>query len=367
MVSRIGSIREGVADHVKRNRDDRNDDCREIQLIDQRSVEHHLLALVDQVAQRRDGDGQTQADVGQKDLRANRSGNSQSHAQHDDGNHVGQEIARDDALRTRAQTTGSKVIFSVADDDDLIANEACHGEPAGQTHDERHREQRGTQHVGEKHADNRRRDVVDYVVDFGEQAVELADIAPQRTHDDADECLKEGNHHADEQRGARAAPQTAPQILPDGVCAEPEGAAGLLIFKHEARFGVIVDQVRVALTGQKRLNEREQQQNEQQPEEEHRRLVFAECTQGRTPIGIIGIAAAFARGRIIRSAFKKLIRQLVGMGFQNRCGRLGFLSCAVFEKMKHQRLPPFLYRLIRGSHTAIAISPSSRPNTPITA
>ena len=78
------------------------------------------------------------------------------------------------------------------------------------------------------------------------------------------------------------------------------------------------------------------------------------------------LIAVFAGGGVILGALKELVGQLVGIGVKHRDRGSG-VRRALFSEESHQRLPPFLSRLIRGSQIAMAMSPSSRPNTPMIA
>ena len=74
MVSGIRRVRKGVAHHVEGDRDQGQDDGREDQLVSEGRAHHNDTSFIDQVAQGRDADGQSQPDVGQEHLLADGKG-----------------------------------------------------------------------------------------------------------------------------------------------------------------------------------------------------------------------------------------------------------------------------------------------------
>ena len=70
---------------------------------------------------------------------------------------------------------------------------------------------------------------------------------------------------------------------------------------------VVVDGQRVALAGQKRLDEGEQKRQDHDDEEEHGDAVFEEHPQRRPPVGVVGIAAALGLGGVEAGKGEKLL------------------------------------------------------------
>ena len=90
---------------------------------------------------------------------------------------------------------------------------------------------------------------------------------------------------ADEQTGARTAPNAAPQILSDGIGSEPKLTVRLHIDNLDAVF-IVIDNDWVTLAGQIRLNERKKQQNDDDAQQKHRHFIAREHTQCAPPVGI---------------------------------------------------------------------------------
>ena len=142
-----GGIGKCIADDVEGNGDDGQHDHREEQLIAQRRHGHQAAAGIDQVTQRRGIQRQADADVGDENLVADGGGDCQSHTHGEDGNQVGQQILQDDAPGAGAQATGSQIVVTVSDDDDLVADEAGHAQPSGQAQRKNDGGNTGFQHV----------------------------------------------------------------------------------------------------------------------------------------------------------------------------------------------------------------------------
>ena len=128
----------------------------------------------------------------------------------------------------------------------------------------------------------------------------------------------------------------AQMSLTDVVGAEDEAfLSGQEVGKRAPRL-VVVDGQRVALAGQKRLDEGEQKRQDHDDEEEHGDAVFEEHPQRRPPVGVVGIAAALGLGGVKAGKGEKL---LVGKpvaaasaeGASSPCGGVCescFLSCS---------------------------------------
>ena len=78
MVARVRGVRKGVAQRIKRDRDGRDHDNRENELIPLGGDQHDLAAFVDHIAQRGDRHRETQADIGQEHLGSDGIGDGQS-------------------------------------------------------------------------------------------------------------------------------------------------------------------------------------------------------------------------------------------------------------------------------------------------
>src|SRR5699024_9995150 len=141
-------------DQVKGDGDKAEDDGGVKQLIPQPCLHHHLAAVVDQVAQGGGLHRQAQADVGDEHLAADGGGHGQGHAQHDDRHQVGQQVAQHDAEGGGADAAGGHVVVSVPDDEDLVADEAGHGDPPGQGHAQDQGGHAGAGHVGDQDQDD---------------------------------------------------------------------------------------------------------------------------------------------------------------------------------------------------------------------
>ena len=139
---------------------------------------------------------------------------------------------------------------------------------------------------------------------------------------------------------------------------------GLLVLQGQS-VGAVVDGKCVILPGQHRLNEGENDDGKHQHQQEHGDLVLAEGVERGAPIGIVAGAGLLGLLLVEGSKGEKLLiaqvalELLVQAGFQR-----------VYLRMLqngHQRSPPFLVRLIRGSNSAIIRSPSKRPMMPTVA
>ena len=116
-----------------------------------------------------------------------------------------------------ADAAGCHVVVAVADDEDLVADEARHGDPARDGHTEDEGLDAGAGDVGDKDEDDGGGHIVTDVVQLGEEEVQLADIAPEHAHRDAHDGLDEGHEESDGQAGAGAGPDAGPEVLADGV------------------------------------------------------------------------------------------------------------------------------------------------------
>lgn len=145
------------------------------------------------------------------------AGMVRSHAQHDDRYQIGQQIAQHDAADGGADAAGSHVVITVADDQDLVADKARHGDPARDGHAQDQGLDAGRRDIGDQDQDDGGRNVITDVVQLGEEEIELADIAPEHAHRDAHHGLDEGHEEGDGQTGACTGPDAGPQVLADGI------------------------------------------------------------------------------------------------------------------------------------------------------
>ena len=191
-----------------------------------------------------------------------------------------------------------------------------------------------------------------------------ADVAPQHPRQNAQKGLHPGHHKADEQAGAGARPDAGPQVLADGVGAEPELAVGLLVAQGQAVEGVVIDEVGVPLAGQVGLHHGEEEQGGHDQEEKDRHPVFEEGSEGALPIGVVGVAALLGLPEVVPGGSEEGALLLRGEGplhlLQERLFLVGTIA-------RHQRAPSFLLSLMRGSATVMRRSPRMRPMMPTVA
>ena len=135
-----------------------------------------------------------------------------------------------------------------------------------------------------------------------------------------------------------------------------------------------MDEKRVFLTGQVRLNKGEQQHRHHDEQEKYGDFVLEKRPEGGFPVGIIGIAAPlrvlgveFGKGEgfLVAHFRRDILLKLPGELVAQRVG--GLVAQGVKSKTFHQREPSFLAKLIRGSTIPMRMSPKSRPRMEITA
>ena len=370
MVLRVSSVREGVADEVERNGDKAQDDGGVEQLVPQARLHHHLAAVVDQVAQRGRFHRKAQADIGDEHLAADGGGDGQGHAQHDDRYQIGQQVAQHDAADGGADAAGSHVVITVADDQDLVADKARHGDPARDGHAQDQGLDAGRRDIGDQDQDDGGRDVITDVVQLGEEEIELADIAPEHAHRDAHHGLDEGHEEGDGQTGACTGPDAGPQVLADGI-GTPDKALfpGGDIAELDTGGRVYLAEIGICLTGQIRLQKGKAHHEHQCNEQGHGDLILEESTEGAAPIAVIGVGGGLGTllaepgggeqlvlGQVGPSGGAVLL-QLVQVVFQNSC-------LVIFHVEQHYRPPSFLPKLMRGSMSTMSRSPRIRPMMP---
>ena len=287
MVLRVGGIREGVAHKVEAYRQDADYYHRRVELVAQVRRHHDRAALVEEVTEGRRVKRYAEADVSEVDLGANRAGDGQRHAQHDDGNQVGQQVFYHHAEQVRAEAAGGNVEFLVADDDDQVPDEPRRADPAREAHREDYRLHARVENVGRQYQHYGCRDIVQYVIQFRKDEIQLPHIAPQYAHEYAHRGGYYRDGEADEERRRGARPDTRPEILPDPVCAEPVLRAGGLVAVRHSRDRVIVGAGGVPLARQIRAYYRESQHNHDNKERSHRQPVFHEYADSAAPVGII--------------------------------------------------------------------------------
>ena len=222
MVSRVCRISKCIADEVEADGDNGQNDGRNDQLISEGGSHHKAAALVDQVAQGRGVDGETQADVCKEYFGTDSAGDGQSHAEHDDGNHLGQQVLHDDLAGGGTEASGGKVEVSVSDDEYLVSDETCQTYPSGDGHCNDDGPHAGAHDVGCQDQNDGGRDVVDQVVDLGKEPVKSSDITPEEAGQNTDDCFDSSDDDTDLQRSSGTGPHSGPQVLTDIVGTEEE-------------------------------------------------------------------------------------------------------------------------------------------------
>ena len=264
------------------------------QLVAQPALHHHLAAIIDQVAQRRRLHRKPKADVGDEHLVADGFRDGEGHAKHDDRDEVGQQVAQHDADGGRADAAGSHIIIPVADDEDLVADEPCHLDPALDGHAQDHGPDAGGGHIGDEDQHNGGGNVVKDVVQLREQKIQPAHIAPQHTGSDAHHGFDESHEKGNGQAGAGTGPDAGPQVLPDGV-GTPDKAVlpGSDVAVLDAGDGVHGAEVGVCLPRQIRLEKGKGHHGHQRDEQGHGYLVLEESTEGAAPVAVVGAGGGF--------------------------------------------------------------------------
>ena len=142
-------------------------------------------------------------------------------------------------------------------------------------------------------------------------------------------------------------------------------------------FGEIVDQYGILLPGDVGLNERKNEHNGNYDKQRHRKLIFAEHLECAAPIRIIGIPRFLCIAFAVWSALKFLKRQLRNFlcgeiislfGGEFQIFQQAFLQLAgkyVFNGEFAHLDPSFFAKLMRGSTSAISMSPKINPNMPM--
>ena len=143
---------------------------------------------------------------------------------------------------------------------------------------------------------------------------------------------------------------------------------GLEVLQHTA-IVVVVDGEGVHLSGQEGLDKSKHQQSHHDNEEKHRHFVVEKGSDSGHPVGIVRVTAPFRLGGVElgegeqfllgKGGTVQLLLELLGEGVAQLVG----LSVTVSF---HQRAPSFAEKLIRGSRTAMRISPNSSPRIEMT-
>ena len=370
MVLGVGGVGKGVADDVEGDGDHGQHGHGKVELVAQRGDGHQLTAGINEVAQRGGIQRETDANIGDEHLVANGRGDGQGHAHGDDADQIGQQVLDDDPPGGGAQTAGGQVVIPVPDDDDLVADKPGHAQPARETQGKDDGVHAGVEDVGDKDEQQGLGDVVKDVVELGEEKVQLPHIAPQHPHEDAQHRLYTGHGEANEQGGAGARPDAGPDVLADVVGAEEEALlAGSQVGQGAAGL-VVVDGDGIVLVGQIGLEEGEGQRGHHDQQEKDSHLVLEEGPHGGPPVGVVGVAAPLCGGGVEAGKGEQLLIGHIGSGhlllelLLQGSAQLFRLVVAIGF---HQREPSFRAKLMRGSNTAMRISPKSRPRIEMTA
>ena len=145
--------------------------------------------------------GKTHAEVGQEDFVRDVRRNLGSCNCNDDGGHKRKDVFHCNANGGSTEALRCKVIFAVADDDNLRSDEVCDTYPACDRHCENHGpEARGEQHNKNGNQQNVR-NIADNVVDNHHDGIDFFGETPKCADGDADshvdkcadKCKGEGN------------------------------------------------------------------------------------------------------------------------------------------------------------------------------
>ena len=234
----------------------------------------------------------------------------------------------------------AQVILPVAVHEHHVAHPARRLEPADEDHRHRHDGKALAHHQGDQDHIDDIGHAVEQVVNFGEQAVQLADVAPDQAENDAHDALAHSDDQGQADGHLGGVPHLAPVVLAQVVGAEPELPVGAL-----ERGGGIGDQLPEVILADGKRDKGEDRQKQEQDEEKDRSLVPQKVLDHRAPVGIVGVTDALGLfGRIIDE-----IKQLVVL-FARKIRCFG-----------HQRLPPFSAMVMRGSTSIIRMSPRKMP------
>ena len=370
MVLRVGGVRERVTDQIERNGDKAQNQGGVEQLVAQTGLHHHLAAVVDQIAQRGRIHREAQADVGDEHLVADGFRNGEGHAQHDHRHQIRQQVAQHDAHRGGADAAGGNVVVTVTDDEDLVADEPRHLDPALDGHAQDHGPDAGGGHIGDEDQHNGGGNVVKDVVQLREQKIQPAHIAPQHTGSDAHHGFDESHEKGNSQAGAGTGPDAGPQVLPDGV-GTPDKAVlpGSDVAVLDAGDGVHGAEVGVCLPRQIRLEKSKGHHGHQRDEQGHGCLVLEESTEGAAPVAVVGAGRGLGLLGVEPGGGKQFVlrqvcpgsRAFLLQGVELVFQLFGFFP---FQERKHQRPPSFLPKLMRGSMSTMSTSPRIRPTMP---
>ena len=187
MISWVRRIRERITDQVECDGNQRNDDCRENQQV---WVIQEVAACISQKnTQGWCVDVKTKAQVRQRCLHVDSARDGQSQTQDDNADQLWQQVLDQDSIDWGTQCSGCQVELTVTINHNQVADVTCHYQPVECD--------QGDAHDGEALADHQRdqghvndlRNAVDDVVKFGEEGVQLADIATQTADGDTNRAL----------------------------------------------------------------------------------------------------------------------------------------------------------------------------------
>ena len=219
MISWVRSIRECVTNQVEGNCDNGYDYCWDNQQL--RVIQEVCTCISQQNTQRRCVDIKTKTEVRQHGFHVDGTRDGQSQTQDDNADQLRQDVLHQNAVDWGTQSSGSEVELTVTVHHNQISNVSCHNKPSetdqGYTHDE---EALANQKSNQGHVDNHW-NVVDDVVQLGEEAVQLTDVTPDTTDGDTQRTFTQCNDQSQLDGGLGCVPNLAPVVTANVVGTEP--------------------------------------------------------------------------------------------------------------------------------------------------
>ena len=187
------------------------------------------------------------------------------------------------------------------------------------------------------------RHVVNEVVQLGEEAVQLTDIAPDQADDDAEDALAHGNDEGQTDGHLSGVPHLTPVVAAEVVGAEPVFTVGL----PEGQRGIRHQRLIIVLADGQR-DEREDDEEQEQDKADDSSLVLEEVLDDRTPVAVVGVADTLG---FFRRVIDEVEQFVLLLALKIRC-------------FSHQRAASFPVRVMRGSTSIISTSPRKTPTMP---
>ena len=208
----------------------------------------------------------------------------------------------------------------------------------------------GDAHDGEALADHQRdqghvndlRNAVDDVVKFGEEGVQLADIAPQTADGDTNRALTNTNDQRQLDGGLRCVPYLAPVVTTDVVGTKP-----IFAVRVNKCFRAVGYQARVVIFADCKRDEGEYNQADKNTAHDYCGFFLQEVLEYRFPVRVIRVADHLGSFRRILYKVKEFI--------------LVFNFLLHYFVLFHYLVPPLLASVILGSMIIIRTSPRNTP------